>query len=173
YRHPHALLAAGALAAALRVAEAPASHLEDLLSDVAAYGLLDDQELSGGVAGVVLECEEELLQTWMRCAFEAHELSSFFRVLQAKYSRWGYGRVGLLSPAAALARLQEESALRQWQTACKQFVKQYRFAAGIGVPVATGLELCAPFPCTPPCVGGASVVWPQFQMDAAGPVWAA
>ncbi|CAK0790203.1 unnamed protein product, partial [Prorocentrum cordatum] len=110
YRHPHALLAAGALAAALRVAEAPASHLEDLLSDVAAYGLLDDQELSGGVAGVVLECEEELLQTWMRCAFEAHELSSFFRVLQAKYSRWGYGRVGLLSPAAALARLQEDRA---------------------------------------------------------------
>jgi hypothetical protein len=112
YGYPHAHLAAGALGAAFRVLEAPPQRREELLEDVVAYwpagnsnkGWLNKR----GTANLVLDCEEDLLELWIRCTMGAAAVSEFFPSLQAKFSRNARHNVSSLSPCDALARLREE-----------------------------------------------------------------
>jgi len=99
---PHAFLAAGALAASLRVFDAPEKKRQELLEDVMIWPAEDSSE------ELLVRCEEELLQLWLRCKDEMVEFHDVFRVLEAKYSYPSRFEVAHLSPAGALQALREE-----------------------------------------------------------------
>jgi hypothetical protein len=116
YDYPHFHLAAGALSAAFRVLEAPPQKRQDLLEDVEAYlppagstkGWLNPRGGTGDLVLDLLECEEDLLELWIRCTMGIAEVSEFFPFLKAKFSRNARHNVSLLSPNEALARIREE-----------------------------------------------------------------
>jgi len=99
---PHAYLAAGALAASLRVCGAPEKKRQELVKDVMIWPAEYSSE------ELLVSCEEELLQLWIRCKDEMVEFHHVFRFLEAKYSYHSRFEVAHLSPAGALKVLREE-----------------------------------------------------------------
>ncbi|CAK9088767.1 unnamed protein product [Durusdinium trenchii] len=76
---PHAFLAAGALAASLRVLDAPERTRQELLDDVMIWPAEESSE------ELLVRCEEELLQLWIRCKDGLVEYHHVFRLLEAKF----------------------------------------------------------------------------------------
>mmetsp|Transcript_22198 Transcript_22198/g.49115 ORF Transcript_22198/g.49115 Transcript_22198/m.49115 type:complete len:339 (-) Transcript_22198:123-1139(-) len=79
YRHPHAVLAAGALHAAKRALGTGTAIPDRLLEDLSAYGLLASD-------GLVACCAEELLVLWRKCACAGHHEVPYM-LLRAKFCR--------------------------------------------------------------------------------------
>lgn len=99
---PHAFLAAGALAASLRVLDAPERTRQELLDDVMIWPAEESSE------ELLVRCEEELLQLWIRCKDGLVEYHHVFRLLEAKFRYQSKFEVSHLSPAGALKVLREE-----------------------------------------------------------------
>jgi len=73
YQRTHAVLAAGAISAALGVCGAPAERRVELMEDLAAYipGSAHDD-------ATVLACEEDILKLWSSCLSGSGQWSEFF-----------------------------------------------------------------------------------------------
>lgn len=104
YGYDHAVLAAGAVGAALQACAAPSSKHEYVLEDLAAYcpTLSNAQE-------TVDACEEELLTLWLRSSTGESGASKFYAQLDAKFGSLSRHAVSRLSPDHALRRHQASS----------------------------------------------------------------
>jgi len=102
YGYQHAVLAAGALAAALCTCGASADKHRALIEDVAAYcPVLPHMEEH------VAACEEDLLTLWLQTSRHENELGEFYMHLEAKFGHRRRYSVARFSPQKALRRLHE------------------------------------------------------------------
>jgi hypothetical protein len=102
YEHPHAVLAAGALSAALRTCGAPSERRQALLEDLSIY-CPSLPQMSEAVATV----EEELLMLWLQTSRNENGMGEFYSRLEAKFSCRARQGVSRLSPEAALLNLRQ------------------------------------------------------------------
>eukprot|EP00933_Yihiella_yeosuensis_P021847 TRINITY_DN17247_c0_g1_i3.p1 TRINITY_DN17247_c0_g1~~TRINITY_DN17247_c0_g1_i3.p1 ORF type:complete len:337 (-),score=61.61 TRINITY_DN17247_c0_g1_i3:15-962(-) len=83
YGLPHACVAAGALAASLKIFQAPLQQREELFKDVAAccptFGETPCEEL-------IALCEKELLLLWSSCFLGVGEFAPFFPTIAGKFN---------------------------------------------------------------------------------------
>jgi len=99
YAHPHVILAAGALSAALRALDAPPTQREALVDDLSIYGA-DLRSMEDAV----LDCEESLLNHWLMCSTGNTMWGHFYVHLENKFNRDSRHNVSQLSPSVSLER---------------------------------------------------------------------
>eukprot|EP00418_Pyrodinium_bahamense_P085449 CAMPEP_0179053824 /NCGR_PEP_ID=MMETSP0796-20121207/22472_1 /TAXON_ID=73915 /ORGANISM="Pyrodinium bahamense, Strain pbaha01" /LENGTH=540 /DNA_ID=CAMNT_0020750433 /DNA_START=81 /DNA_END=1703 /DNA_ORIENTATION=- len=100
YGCPHAVLAAGALGAALFTLDAPAEQHEALLEDLAVYS----PELCK-VEELLLDCEEDLLELWLASSLGTGQWADFYQQLERKFSGRSRHGVAFLSPRVGVDRI--------------------------------------------------------------------
>jgi len=105
YGCPHAFLAAGAFAASLRVLEAPKMHRQELLKDLEVWPIEDQDH-----EDLLWQCEEDVLQLWIRCRDQQVELEFYelYKVLEARCCLSCKVEARSLDPRSALAAVREE-----------------------------------------------------------------
>jgi len=99
YAQPHVILAAGAMSAALRALDVPQAQREALVEDLPIY-CTDLHSMEDAV----LDCEERLLDHWLRCSTGSSIWGQFYIHLENKFSCSMRCNVSRLSPRASLER---------------------------------------------------------------------
>jgi len=99
YAQPHMILAAGAMSAALRALDAPATQREGLVEDLPIY--CPDLH---SMEDAVLDCEESLLKHWLMCSTGSITCDRFYVQLEHKFGCSARHNVSRLSPSASLKR---------------------------------------------------------------------
>lgn len=102
YGYPHAVLAAGALSAALRTTGAPPERYEALAEDLATYcpSLVSAVDMVG-------RCEEDLLKLWSACDRGECQWRDVYLHVKAKFQRMDRSGVARLSPDESLRQIQQ------------------------------------------------------------------
>lgn len=98
--YPHAVLAAGAVSAALRSWDAPGEQHEAVLEDLATYcpGLC-------GLEATVQNCEEDLLELWLGCSVGKNPWCQYYERLEMKFGLRSRQSSAGRCPAESLGRL--------------------------------------------------------------------